>query len=117
MLPLPPGPRYTWSLDLLVDLPTSHANVKHLVVAVDPFSKFVLLKPLADKRAETVAAFLRNTIISTFGPPAILATDNGNEFKQVVDEVASMFETLHIRSSPYHSEANGIAERYIQTIE
>lgn len=112
-MPLPVGPRHTWSLDLLVELPTSQHHYKHLLVAVDPFSKFVLLEALPNKTADSVARFLRDKVIAIFGPPKVLASDNGKEFHSVVDEVLHMYGALHIRSSPYHSEANGIAERYI----
>lgn len=52
LIPLPPGPRHTWAVDLLTDLPcNTSADPKHLIVAVDTFSKFVLLHPLPNKTA------------------------------------------------------------------
>lgn len=72
MVPLPPGPRHTFALDLLVDLPYAGSGPKHLLVAVCTFSKYVLLQPLIDKSAASVAAFLTTTLIPYFGPPAVI---------------------------------------------
>jgi hypothetical protein len=72
MVPLPPGPRHTFALDLVVDLPQSASGARHLLVAVCVFSKFVVLHPLPDKSARGVADFLLTTLIANFGPPKVI---------------------------------------------
>lgn len=63
MLPLPPGPRHTFALDLLTDLPQVGDGPKHLLVAVCVFSKYVLLHPLQNKTAAGVMEFLTRTLV------------------------------------------------------
>lgn len=118
LIPLPPGPRHTWALDLLVELPAAHGTkAKHILLAVDCFTKYVLLQPLGDKSSDAVATFLRTNLISVFGPPHTIRTDNGTEFAGTADTALSLFSALHIRSSPYHSEGNGGAERQLRTLQ
>jgi transposase InsO family protein len=116
MLPLPPGPRHTFAIDMLVDLPKSNTGCLHLILAVCTFSKYVIIEPVCDKTADTAADFFMRRIVSTYGPPVVVQTDNGSEFKGTMDHVLSRHGSLHIRSSPYHSQGNGIAERYIRSV-
>jgi transposase InsO family protein len=103
-------------MDMLVDLPKSTAGYLHLILAVCTFSKYVILEPVRDKTADTVADFFMRRIVSTFGPPTVVQTDNGSEFRGVMEGVLARHGSLHIRSSPYHSQGNGIAERYIRSV-
>ena len=55
-------------------------DFKHLLVAVDCFSKWVEVVPLRDKRAETVAQWLYRELIPRFGKPRWIRCDRGREF-------------------------------------
>ena len=79
LIPPPPGPCLEWVLDLQVDLPCSGDSPKHILAAVDPFSKFAIFVPLAHKSARAVIAGMQS-VISTFGVPLSLRFDNGAEF-------------------------------------
>ena len=61
---------------------------KFIMVYQDHFSKFCVLRALKNKKAETVAAELVQ-IFSLMGPPCILQSDNGREFKnqELIKEV------------------------------
>lgn len=78
-IPPPPGPRLEWSVDLLTDLPSS-SSFRHILACVDVFSKFVILAPLTDKSATTVVNAFRDRVISAFGVPLSIRSDNGSEF-------------------------------------
>lgn len=99
----------------MVELPMSEEGLQHLVLAVDPFSKFVLLRALPNRQALSVVKFLREAIVAVFGPPHYIRTDNGAEFAGAVREAVDLLGVTHLQSSPYHSQGNGIAERYIRT--
>ena len=43
-----------WVLDLLVDLPCKGDGPRHVLMAVDPFSKFTVLVALSQKSAAAV---------------------------------------------------------------
>jgi hypothetical protein len=52
---------------------------KHLLVAIDKFSKWIEVRPLTCIRSEQVVAFFTN-IIHRFGVPNSIITDNGTQF-------------------------------------
>ena len=106
LLPLPPGPRCEWSLDLVVNLGTA-ARRLHLLVAVCCFSKFVVITPIADKSSATVARCMQEKVFQAFGVPARVRTDNGTEFKGEFSGLCEALGVKQVRSSPYTSHSNG----------
>jgi transposase InsO family protein len=52
---------------------------KHLLVAIDKFSKWIEVRPLTSIRSEQAVAFFTN-IIHRFGVPNSIITDNGTQF-------------------------------------
>eukprot|EP00733_Pompholyxophrys_punicea_P000268 Pompholyxophrys_punicea_v1_NODE_58_length_4147_cov_5.424487.p2 type:complete len:226 gc:universal NODE_58_length_4147_cov_5.424487:112-789(+) len=104
------------AMDLIGPMPTTPDGYNYVLVLVDVFSRFVFLRALVDKSAASVALALL-LIIADFGPPKIIQSDNGTEF--VNDVVKGMLALLRVDqrcTSPYHPRANGLAERFVQTV-
>ncbi|KAL0483582.1 hypothetical protein AKO1_001067 [Acrasis kona] len=87
-----------------------------LLVMVDKFSRFVWLKPLLGKtKAEVSDAIMQ--VFYTFGFPATIKSDNGNEFiNSAVKEVCDQAGTKHNRVIAYNHHANGLVEAQNKTI-
>jgi len=51
-----------------------------------------------------------------FGIPKRIITDNGTEFKGQFDELCVDVGIQHSMSLPYHQQANGLVERYMQLL-
>ena len=82
-------------------------------------SKFCVLRPLNRKTAAAVAEVLIE-IFTLLGPPSILQSDNGREFKnkEIVDEVLSMWPGLRMgNGKTRHSQSQGSVERANRDIE
>ncbi|XP_065081598.1 uncharacterized protein LOC135704099 [Ochlerotatus camptorhynchus] len=54
-------------------------GTKSLLVATDVFSKFVLVQPFREAKAEPLVEFAENMIFQLFGVPEIILTDNGSQ--------------------------------------
>ena len=52
----------------------------YMIVAVDPFSKWVEAGELPDHRSATIAAWVHREIVCRYGVPALIRTDRGTEF-------------------------------------
>lgn len=79
----PKDPEQPWkmlSVDLVGPLPRSKTGNSFLLVVLDVFSKFVLLKPLKSATAKTVTQFIEEQVFLVFGVPKTLICDNGSQF-------------------------------------
>ncbi len=74
--PLPAGPFDIVGLDLL-QLPRSTQGSGFILVCDDHFTRFVVLAPLRDKSAVSVAHALVSHLICPYTTPRVLLTDNG----------------------------------------
>ena len=78
-----------------------------------------MLRPLKFKTASAVAEILVE-IFSLMGPPTILQSDNGREFKnqEIKNEVLKMWPGLKmVDGKPRHSQSQGSVERANRDVE
>ncbi len=78
--PIPEKPWERIHLHTLV-LPLSENSFKRLLVIIDYFSRFCILQPIRNKKAETIATTLFERVFCPFTTPKTIITDNGPEFK------------------------------------
>ena len=55
-------------------------QVKFTVIAVYYFTKWIETKPLATITKKTMESFMEKNILSRFGIPRVLVSDNGRQF-------------------------------------
>ena len=75
-----PWPFQQWGLDILGALPIGRGQFKFIIVAVDYFTKWVEVEPLAIIKKQKVRNFVWRSIICRFGIPRSLVSDNGKQF-------------------------------------
>jgi transposase InsO family protein len=98
--------------------PTSQRGNKYIISLTDILSKFVVTKAVRDNTAQTVVRFIKEDIITKFGTPHCILTDNGTHFtSSVTNELFKCVGTTHIYSTPYHPQTNGQVERYNSTMD
>jgi transposase InsO family protein len=83
----------------------------------DYVSKWTETKALKSKSASEVVDFVFDTI-STFGCMETIITDQGREFvNSMNDKLCDLLDIKHKLTSPYHPQANGLDERFNQTLK
>jgi RNase H-like domain found in reverse transcriptase/Integrase core domain/Reverse transcriptase (RNA-dependent DNA polymerase)/Integrase zinc binding domain/Chromo (CHRromatin Organisation MOdifier) domain/Retrotransposon gag protein/Aspartyl protease len=110
------GPGDHFQIDTSIHLPPSPDGHVALLVLIDVFTGFVVLRPLKDTTAETVARKLWK-IFALIGYPKILQSDNGSEF--VNDVVRTLVRITGIEQrfiTPYNPRSDGKVERSIRTV-
>ena len=75
-----PWPFAQWWLDIVGPFPKAIGNKKHLLVGTDYFTKWVEAEPLANIRDVDVKKFIWRNIVTRFGTPRTLVSDNGLQF-------------------------------------
>ena len=68
------------SVDLITKLPLTDSGMRHILVAVCHFSRFLIAVPLPDQTANTVAKALVKHVFLQYGVPQSLLSDRGANF-------------------------------------
>ncbi|XP_030945618.1 uncharacterized protein LOC115970083 [Quercus lobata] len=71
---------HKWSLDIVGPFPKATGNKRYLLVGTDYFKKWVEAEPLANIRDVDVKIFLWKNIVTRFGVPQTLISNNGLQF-------------------------------------
>jgi len=101
-----------WGLDFIVEISTkSSIGYSWILVVTNYFTKWVEVIPTRTTTSKVVNKFLLNNIITRFGCPKNIVTDNfmcfsSEEFIKFCDKYGINRSTY----SPYHPQGNGQAE-------
>ena len=75
-----PWPFAQWGLDILGPFPRATGNRRFVLVAVDYFTKWAEAKALTNIRDVDVKKFVWKNIVTRFGVPNTLISNNGLQF-------------------------------------
>nr|KYP66423.1 Gypsy retrotransposon integrase-like protein 1 [Cajanus cajan] len=106
-----PWPFALWGIDVLGPFPVANGQVKFLLVAVDYFTKWIEAELLVYISAANVWKFVWKNMVTRFGIPYAIVSDNGLQFTD--KKLNSFLEGLGIRhrfTSVEHPQSNGQAE-------
>lgn len=105
------------ALDILAPLPKSSSGNKYLLVISDYFTSWPEAFPLPNFQAKTVAETLVSEVISRFGIPHEIHSDQGRNFESnVFRETMTILGIGKTRTTPLHPQSNGLVERLNRTI-
>lgn len=106
------------AMDFYGPLSKSKRDNKHILLAIDCFSKFIIAEATTTTSAEVVYNFIMNKILGPFGAPNRIITDNAPGFAaKKIKDLGAALTTEIIHSTAYHHEGNPMAERAIQTMK
>ena len=92
-------------------LPETARGKKHLLVVMHHFTKWSEVFPTRDQKAVTVAEILVSTVLSWFGPPVVIHSDQGSNFEsKLVKEICNLMGIHKSRTSAYHPQGDGQIE-------
>ena len=84
-------------------------SYRYVLSVLDVFSRFVWLRALSDKCSKAIANELKSIYLE-HGPPLVIQSDQGREFKGAVKNLCrDMIYTIYSR--PYHPQSQGKVER------
>ena len=100
-----------WGLDIVGPFPKAVGNKKYLLVCTVYFTKCVEAEPLANIRDVDVKKFIWKNIVTRFGVPYVLISDNGLQFdSKVFRKYCSDLGIKNMYSTPAYPHGNGQAE-------
>ena len=101
---------YVWGIDLMGPFTSSFSNI-YILLAMDYVSKWVEATACPRNNATTVVGFIQRNILSGFGAPRTIISDEGSHFSnKVFLKLMSRYGIKHMMGLGYHPQSNGQAE-------
>ena len=95
-----------------------HIGARYTITANDYLTKWDEEGSVKDCSAKTTIIFLFENVVTRFGLPNILISDQGTHFvNQLIEELTKEFHNKHIKTTPYHPQANGVVEAFNKILE
>jgi len=87
------------------------------MTAMNYFTKWPIAKTLKKATAKAVSKFIYQKIICEHKCPEVLQSDQDTHFvNRIIEDLTEKFRIKHRLFSPYHSQTNGLVERFNQTL-
>lgn len=113
----PSSPFDTIIVDTIGPFPSTTNQSKYAITIICDFTKFLIIVPIPNKEARTIAKVLLENCFLTFGPVRKIRTDMGTEYmNSVIKELTDLLKIKHLNSTAYHHESLGTVERSHKTL-
>ena len=108
---------YRWSVDLAGPLADTTYGNKYAMIMVEHYSRSLVLAAIPVKEARYTRYAFEQSVLARFGSPAEVLTDGGSEWMGTFEDMLSSLFIDHRTTSANHPQANGLAERCVQTVK
>ena len=93
--------------DVMGPFPKSKMGYRYVLVFQDLFTKWVEVIPIRTANGATIKKSFEDAIVSRWGTPEVLHTDNGTEFcNRLLEGMCKEMGILHTTNPVYHAQAN-----------
>ena len=100
---------HVWRIDLIGPFPPSFGN-QYILLVVDYVSKWVEAIACPRNDANIVVGFIQRIILSRFGAPRTIISDEGSHFSnKLFVKLMSRYGIKHVMLLAYHPQPNGQA--------
>ena len=102
-----PWPFAQWGLDIVGPLPTARGSLKYMLVGTYYFTKSIEADPLAKITEPNIERFVWKNIITRFGIPYAIVSDNGTQFQDKFKKFCSKYNIINYYASVSYPQCNG----------
>ena len=109
-----------WAIEFVgpINPPGKHTGARYIIKTTEYLTRWTEARTIKDYNATTVAHFIFDDIITRFGCPNILMSDQGTHFiNNTIEALTQEFEFHHQKSTPYHPQANSTVEAFNKILE
>jgi transposase InsO family protein len=109
-----------WAIDFFgpINPPVKHTGERYIIKATEYLTRWDEARAVKDCSATIAACFIFDDIITRFGCPKILMSDQGTHFiNKIVEALTEEFAVHHQKSTPYDPQENGIVEAFNKLLE
>ena len=96
-----------WGIDFIGPFPSSFGNM-YILLAMDYVSKWVEATTCPINDVITIVGFIQRNILSRFGVPITIISDEGSHFEnKVFEKLMSRYGIKHLMGLSYNPQSNG----------
>jgi transposase InsO family protein len=109
-----------WAVDFIgsINPTTKHSKDRYIITTTDYLTRWDEAVVVQDCSTDTAARFIFENIITQFGCPRSITSDQGAHFiSSTIEKLTTEFLIQHHKSSPYHLQAYGIVEVFNKILE
>jgi transposase InsO family protein len=109
-----------WEVDFIrpINPTTKNSKARYIITTTDYLTCWVEAVEVHDCSTDTATRFIFDNIITRFGCPTSLTSDQVAHFiSNTITNITTEFLIQHHKSSPYHPEANGTIEAFNNILE
>lgn len=100
------------SIDTVGPLPLTIKNNRYCVTIQCDLTKYIVVIPIQNKEANTIAKALVENFILTYGNFLEMRSDQGTEYNnEVLNQISKLLQIKQTFSTPYHPQSIGSLER------
>jgi transposase InsO family protein len=109
-----------WAIDFVgpINPPRKCTRARYIITATKYLTRWAEARAVKDCSETTIVCFIFDDIISRFGCPKILMSDQGTHFiNKTVESLTEEFTVHHQKSTMYHPQENGTVEAFNKILE
>ena len=112
-----PWPFAQWGIDIVGPLPTTPAQKKLLLDAIDYFGKWIEADAFSSIKDRDVTRFIWKNIVCRFSIPRSIVSDNRPQFdSRVYRDFCQELQIKNLYSTPRYPQSNGQAKASNKTL-
>lgn len=108
-----------WAINFVGPItPRGKIDTRYIIIAIEYLTRWAKAQPVEDCTVATAVKFLFQYVLTRFGCPKILMSNQGMHFlNETISALIEEFEIYHQQSMPYHPQAKGIVEAFNKILE
>ena len=98
-------------------IPAKRSGARYIIMTVEYVTKWAEAEPVDTCSSEVATKFIYENIITRFGCPLTLISDQGTHFlNKTIKHLTDQFHIDHRWSTTYHPPSNGAIETFNKTL-